>query len=380
MSAPRSSCPKAWRRGNQFNAPRRLRAAGPARIVSTATSTGPTSYTVTGGIRPAFNRPTPEHDALRQRQLHAHVQLDEAERSSRRDHAAGRPARRAAAPRDSRHHHHRRHAGSASPAIRTAGGRPTGTSRTSSPWSRSSHLLKMGAELRQMYGSASEHQQLHPGLHLHEPAEFRRRRGDADDRYVDPRTGEPVTAFSELTQTEWALFINDDWKVGAEPDAQHRACATRTTGRSRTATTRCATSIFGPGATIFERLAVRAGRFRRRVLPDRQQQLRTAARLRVGPEGRRQDVGARRLRPRLRPPDEPAGGELPPQPAAARVGRARPAVRQHGSSPTASAIRPGRITAIRSIRRCRLVSTRRNGVVGARVALTDGRSGSEEPV
>ena len=33
-------------------------------------------------------------------------------------------------------------------------------------------------------------------------------------RYVDPRTGEPVTAYSELTQTEWALFINDDWKLG----------------------------------------------------------------------------------------------------------------------------------------------------------------------
>ena len=32
-------------------------------------------------------------------------------------------------------------------------------------------------------------------------------------RYVDPRTGEPVTAYSELTQTEWAIFINDDWKV-----------------------------------------------------------------------------------------------------------------------------------------------------------------------
>ena len=32
-------------------------------------------------------------------------------------------------------------------------------------------------------------------------------------RYVDPRTGEPQTAYSELTQTEWALFIDDDWKV-----------------------------------------------------------------------------------------------------------------------------------------------------------------------
>ena len=38
----------------------------------------------------------------------------------------------------------------------------------------------------------------------------------------------------------------------------------------------------------------------------------------MGSEGRREDVGPRRLRDRVRPPDEPARRELPAQPAAAR--------------------------------------------------------------
>ncbi len=145
-------------------------------------------------------------------------------------------------------------------------------------------------------------------------------------RYVDPRTGEPVTAYSELTQTEWALFIDDDWKVRVQLHDQRRPALRElrhVQGQRRHAAQ--------PDLRLrldLQRAARRRARgLRRQVLSDRQQQPRAAPRLRVGSEGRRQDVGARRLRARVRPADEPAGRELPPQPAAARDGRARAVLR-----------------------------------------------------
>ena len=89
-------------------------------------------------------------------------------------------------------------------------------------WVASSHMLKMGGELRQMYGSATNTNNYIPAYPFSSLLNF------ADDealqmtRYVDPRTGEPVTAYSELTQTEWALFINDDWKVTPQLHDQRR--------------------------------------------------------------------------------------------------------------------------------------------------------------
>ena len=62
----------------------------------------------------------------------------------------------------------------------------------------------MGGELRQMYGSAANTTNYIPSYSFSSLLNF------ADDealqmtRYVDPRSGEPVTAYSELTQTEWA--------------------------------------------------------------------------------------------------------------------------------------------------------------------------------
>ena len=105
---------------------------------------------------------------------------------------------------------------------------------------KGTHQLKMGGELRQMYGSATNTNNYIPNYSFSNLLNFADDEALQMQRYVDPRTGEPVTAYSELTQTEWALFIDDDWKVGATSRSTW-GCATRTTGRSRTATTRCAT-------------------------------------------------------------------------------------------------------------------------------------------
>src|SRR4029453_8035091 len=75
------------------------------------------------------------------------------------------------------------------------------------------HQLKMGGELRQMYGSATNTNNYIPNYSFSNLLNFADDEALQMQRYVDPRTGEPVTAYSELTQTEWALFIDDDWKV-----------------------------------------------------------------------------------------------------------------------------------------------------------------------
>ena len=100
--------PEGWRRGNQFNirGDYELR-PGKDRLYGNFYRTN--SYAVTGGIRPPFNRPTPNTTHFGNVNYTQHVQHDEGERVPRRRHAPRRPARHAAAPRDPGHHHHRRH-------------------------------------------------------------------------------------------------------------------------------------------------------------------------------------------------------------------------------------------------------------------------------
>jgi hypothetical protein len=203
--------PEAWRRGNQFNARADYELSpGKDRLYGSFYRT--TSYAVTGGIRPPFNRPTPNTTHFGNIN-HTHTfnstMLNEVRLGVMR--LVGLP--------DVPQHLE-------IPGITITGatgfgqsGYPNGWWQTNwhlkniFTWVKSAHMLKAGAELRQMYGSATNTNNYIPAYSFSSLLNF------VDDeplqmtRYVDPRTGEPVTAYSELTQTEWALFINDDWKV-----------------------------------------------------------------------------------------------------------------------------------------------------------------------
>jgi len=75
------------------------------------------------------------------------------------------------------------------------------------------HTMKMGGELRQMYGGAVNTTNYIPSYSFYGIHNFAVDTARQMNRYVDPRTGTPATARSMLIQTEWALFWNDDWRV-----------------------------------------------------------------------------------------------------------------------------------------------------------------------
>lgn len=75
------------------------------------------------------------------------------------------------------------------------------------------HTMKMGGELRRMYGSAVNTTNYIPAYQFFSIHNFAVDTARQMNRYVDPRTGQPATAYSMLIQTEWALFWNDDWRV-----------------------------------------------------------------------------------------------------------------------------------------------------------------------
>jgi Carboxypeptidase regulatory-like domain len=75
------------------------------------------------------------------------------------------------------------------------------------------HTVKTGGELRRMYGSAVNTTNYIPAYQFFSIHNFAVDTARQMNRYVDPRTGQPATAYSELIQTEWALFWNDDWRV-----------------------------------------------------------------------------------------------------------------------------------------------------------------------
>ncbi len=204
--------PEGWRDGDQFSArvDYELR-PGRDRLYGNFYRTR--SYAVTGGIRPAFNRPTPNWTTF------GNVNYTHTFSPTRLNEFRGGVMRLVGLPDTPEHLE--------IPGISVTGmsgwgqsGYPNGWWQTNWHFKNiytvvaSAHLLKMGAELRQMYGSATNTNNYIPAYNFTSPLNF------ADDealqmtRYVDPRTGEPVTAYSELTQTEWALFINDDWKIG----------------------------------------------------------------------------------------------------------------------------------------------------------------------
>ena len=210
--------PEGWRRGNQFNvrADYELR-PGKDRLYGNFYRTN--SYAVTGGIRPAFNRPTPNTTHF------GNINYTHTFSSSKLNEFRAGVMRLVGLPDVPQHleipgititRRHRVRAVRLSERLvadelalqeHLHGG-------------ASSHQLKMGGELRQMYGSATNTTNYIPAYQFSSLLNFANDEALQMTRYVDPRSGEPVTAYSELTQTEWAVFIDDDWKLDAQPDHQ----------------------------------------------------------------------------------------------------------------------------------------------------------------
>jgi len=80
-------------------------------------------------------------------------------------------------------------------------------------WVHATHSLKMGGELRRMRGSAQNTSNYIPTYGFAQILDFADDAPISMNRLVNPSTGTPATLFSQLRNTEWALFVQDDWKI-----------------------------------------------------------------------------------------------------------------------------------------------------------------------
>ena len=317
--------PDVWRDGDQFNVRTdyELR-PGTDRLYANFYRT--TSLTNNGGIRPYFDYPVKETTLLRQPEPHPRLQRHEAERVPRRHDAADRPA--PGSPRDTWHprDHDHRHLGLRGHELPARVGPDElalqehlhggpGRAHHEDGW-RTAPDVRLGRE----------HDELHPGVPVLQHPQLRRRYRSPDE---------------SLRRS--AVRPARDGLLGARPDGvgallERRLAAEREADDQRRRALRelrdVRRSRGDPPQPDHERqrqLQRTAGGgesgHRRPLLRARQQQPCAASRVRVGSEGRREDVGPRRLRDRVRPPDEPARRELPAQPATARPGLPRPGVR-----------------------------------------------------
>ena len=217
-------------------------------------------------------------------------------------------------------------------------------------------MLKMGAELRQMYGSATN-----TNNYIRVP--FSSLLNFANDqalqmtRYVDPPLREPVTAYSELTQTEWAVSSTTTGSCAA-PDGECRL-RYENYGTFKDSDGTLRNIVFGPERRLRNGWPPARVDFVGKFYPTDNNNIGPRLGFAWDPSGERKNVRARGgYGLAFEPAHESPGGELSPQPAASRLCRARPVLRHAQQAHYISATRPSRITAIRSIRRCGLVSIR----------------------
>jgi hypothetical protein len=247
-----SFVPEGWRRGNQINA-RGDYELHPGRDRLYGNFYRTTSYAVTGGIRPEFNRPTPNTTH------YGNANYTRTFSSATVNELRFGVMRLVGLPDVPKHLE--------VPGINITG--VTGFSQSGYPngwWQTNYHLknvftmmkgthqLKMGGELRQMYGSATNTNNYIPNYSFSNLLNFADDEALQMQRYVDPRTGEPVTAYSELTQTEWAFFIDDDWKVGNN-FTLNLGLRYENYGRFKDSDDTLRNLILGSGATYNEQLA-----------------------------------------------------------------------------------------------------------------------------
>ncbi len=80
-------------------------------------------------------------------------------------------------------------------------------------WVKSKHSIQAGGELRRSLADNRNTFNFLPTYNFQNLLDFADDEAIQMTRYVDPRSGEPVTHTSGLRFWEWALFVNDDWKV-----------------------------------------------------------------------------------------------------------------------------------------------------------------------
>ena len=80
-------------------------------------------------------------------------------------------------------------------------------------WVRSTHTLKMGGQLRRPKAASGFSTNYVPNYAFNDILDFADDEPLTTTRNVNPVTGLPQLNFSHREEKEWALFINDDWKV-----------------------------------------------------------------------------------------------------------------------------------------------------------------------
>ncbi|HJZ98287.1 MAG TPA: TonB-dependent receptor [Candidatus Solibacter sp.] len=80
-------------------------------------------------------------------------------------------------------------------------------------WVKGSHNIKIGGEVRHMRGSAQNTSNFIPTYSFASLLDFADDEALSMNRLVSPVSGTPATLFSQLRVTEFAVFVQDDWKV-----------------------------------------------------------------------------------------------------------------------------------------------------------------------
>src|SRR4030095_252341 len=244
--------PEGWRRGNQINA-RGDYELNPGRDRLYGNFYRTTSYAVTGGIRPAFNRPTPHTTH------YATINYTHTFSSNKLNELRFGVMRLVGLPDVPKHLE--------IPGLTITGVTGFGQSGYPNGWWQTNydlknvftmtartHQLKMGGELRQMYGSATNTNNYIPAYSFSNLLNFADDEALPNARYGAPRSGEPWTAYSELAHTEWAIFIDDSWKVTSNLTI-NAGLRYENYGTFRDTDDTLRNLVFGPGATFQEQLA-----------------------------------------------------------------------------------------------------------------------------
>jgi hypothetical protein len=121
-------------------------------------------------------------------------------------------------------------------------------------WIRSTHTIKIGGEIRRMRLGVQNSANYIPSYSFNDILDFADDEALQQTRQVNPLTGEPATTFIGAENTEWAVFISDDWKVNRKLTLSIGFRYDRY-GSQTYRSERLRNLQFGSGSTYTERLA-----------------------------------------------------------------------------------------------------------------------------